>query len=109
MGVYMDYVELIAKISEYNLSIRRIPDKIVSCYEIRHMEEGDKTDTFKPFINITKEGEGSTGFRSNNGSGVYYYESLFSCPDCGVVQTLIVREPDYNDDKLLDNLERTVR
>lgn len=68
-----------------------------------------KTDTFKPFITITKVGKDNSEFRFyNDNCATYYYEPLFSCPDCGIVQTLIVREPDYNDKKLLDSLERTV-
>lgn len=38
----MDYKDLIKLIEKYNLAIRRIPDKIINLYDMRHYKDGDE-------------------------------------------------------------------
>jgi hypothetical protein len=38
-------MDIAAVIAKYNLSVRRIPDQVVGCYDIRHRVDGDEVFT----------------------------------------------------------------
>ena len=38
----MNEIEIVETIEKYNLATRRIPDKIISCYEIQHVQPCDE-------------------------------------------------------------------
>jgi hypothetical protein len=41
-------IEIIEIIEEHGLSLRKIPDTVTSCHEIRHHQEGDEKFIFTP-------------------------------------------------------------